>query len=249
MAHVVVTEDLAVDLLKMYVKKLELLDKLKGLNVNKLNAIKDVEDKIQLLRVQLYNNNINADEIITKIKSETSEFVTSKVVKVHTDGAARGNNDPNQPNRSAIGFAVYLDGSLFHEEGRYIGASTPIPITKSQSDNDRVNVLATNNTSEYLAIIAALGYLVENGYTSKKIQILSDSNVVVQQINLTNASRAPHLIQLRNVARELIEEFDDIEICHIPREENIYADKIVNDILDSQERGDLNERTESRIAI
>jgi ribonuclease HI len=239
--QITITEDLAIDLLEAYIKKLALLNKLKGLNANKIEKIRDIESKVENLITQLRNNNVDVDGINNRIVSETIERVYSKVVKVHTDGAARGNNDPSQPNRSAIGFAVYLDGGLFHEEARYIGGSTPIPIMKSQSDSDRVEVLATNNTSEYLAIIAALGYLVENGYTSKKIQILSDSNVVVQQINLTNASRASHLIQLRNVARELIEEFDDIEICHIPREENTYADKIVNDILDSQERGELNE--------
>jgi ribonuclease HI len=233
-----ISETMALDLLEAYTKRILLLEKLKGLNASKVEMLRVTSLKADILKGQLKEIGYDVDSTMREITERESKIISSSNVRVHTDGAARGNNDPGQPNRSAIGFAVYLNDRPFHEEARYIGAETPIPITKSQTETDRMVVPATNNTSEYLAIIAALEYLIEAGYTSKRVEIFSDSNVVVQQINMTNASRAPHLIQLRNVARELMAEFDDIRLTHVLRKESAYVDKLVNDIIDEHERGE-----------
>jgi ribonuclease HI len=235
MASLEIQEELAIDLLEAYIKKILLLEKLKGLNDGKMKKLAETYSKLEEVKYQLRGLGFDVDRIESEIKSRESSIISSTSVQVFTDGAARGNNDPNLPNSSAIGFAVYLNEDLFYQDARYIGAETPIPIMKSQTEEERMFVPATNNTSEYLAIIAALEYLVEGGYTAKRVELFSDSNVVVQQINVTNATRADHLKQLRNVARELLGEFEDITITHIPREQNAYVDKLVNDVIDEWE--------------
>ena len=135
-------------------------------------------------------------------------------ITINVDGASRGNPGP-----SAIGIIFREGGNTIHEISEYIGNHT-------------------NNFAEYTALIRALETSHEKGF--KKIEIKSDSELVVKQINKTYKVKDADIKELFDKASALISKFPDFKIVHIPREENLKADKLANNalnlILQSQQK-------------
>jgi ribonuclease HI len=65
----------------------------------------------------------------------------------------------------------------------------------------------------------------------KPAVILSDSELLVRQMNGVYRVRDPELIELNRKAKELIARLGGIKIIHIPRSQNRTADSIVNRVL------------------
>ena len=124
---------------------------------------------------------------------------------INIDGASRGNPGP-----SAIGIIFKEETSTIHEISEYIGNHT-------------------NNFAEYTALIRALETSHEKGF--KKIEIKSDSELVVKQINKIYKVKDADIKELFDKASALISKFPDFKIIHIPREENLKADKLANNAL------------------
>ncbi len=135
-------------------------------------------------------------------------------ITINVDGASRGNPGP-----SAIGIIFKEGTNIIHEISEYIGNHT-------------------NNFAEYTALIRALETSHEKGF--KKIEIKSDSELVVKQINKTYKVKDADIKELFDKASALISKFPDFKIVHIPREENLKADKLANNalnlILQSQQK-------------
>ena len=126
-----------------------------------------------------------------------------KRVVIFTDGAA----EPN-PGPAAIG-AIIKDG-----QGRVI-------TTICQSIGH-----ATNNHAEYSAIIAALELAIRVG--ANHVEIRSDSELVVRQINRQYRVKAASLKPLYQRVKRLTSQFEVFTIKHIPREQNTEADNLAN---------------------
>ncbi len=132
--------------------------------------------------------------------------------KIYIDGGSRGN-----PGEGAIGFAVVNseNGEVFRF-GKRIG-------------------LCTNNYAEYSALIEALEYVVKNRLSGNKIvDIYSDSELLVKQMNKIYKVKSDNLIPLFKKARYIIDNDDRIRIMHINREKNRTADWILNRVLDGK---------------
>lgn len=127
-------------------------------------------------------------------------------VSVYVDGASRGNPGP-----AAIGWVLVTDDSVLTEGGRRIGATT-------------------NNRAEYRALIHASEVADEYGFGAAEIH--SDSELVVRQVTGEWAVNEPALRELRVRARELLEEFADWSLSHVPRELNERADRLANEAFD-----------------
>lgn len=91
--------------------------------------------------------------------------------------------------------------------------------------------LATNNQAEYHALLMALEEALRKGI--KKVVIASDSELLVRQMKGEFEVKDPILGLRAQEARELIEEFQSIHFRLIKREENRFADKLVNFLLES----------------
>ena len=134
------------------------------------------------------------------------------MIKIYVDGGSRGN-----PGNAAIGVVIFdKKGEELYRFGSKIGNQT-------------------NNVAEYKAIINALEYL--NGISinpDERILILSDSELLVRQINDIYKVKNQNLINLYNRVQELIKYFKNIEIKHINREKNKISDWIVNRVLDNK---------------
>jgi len=123
-------------------------------------------------------------------------------LEIYIDGASKGN-----PGKSGIGVAIYHNDRLIKEISNYIG-------------------LATNNVAEYTALI----YALEEALLLKadSVNINTDSQLLARQLNKIYKVRNAGIVNLYNRAVHLSTGFKKILINHIPRENNILADKLAS---------------------
>jgi ribonuclease HI len=95
--------------------------------------------------------------------------------------------------------------------------------------------VATNNVAEYTALIAGLQFA--NWHGARILEVRSDSELLVKQLNGEYKVRNAGLKDLYDEAIELLEEFSVTRMRHVPREENSAADKLVNEALDAEAAG------------
>ncbi|XP_040971410.1 uncharacterized protein [Gossypium hirsutum] len=60
----------------------------------------------------------------------------------------------------------------------------------------------------------------------KVLEVYEDSALVIYQLKGEWETRDPKLVNYRRLVLELIEEFDDITFCYLPRDENQMADAL-----------------------
>ncbi|MBA2327275.1 MAG: ribonuclease HI family protein [Actinobacteria bacterium] len=131
-------------------------------------------------------------------------------VVVYCDGGARGNPGP-----AAIG-AVVLD-------------PTTDPPTELATVSERIGT-ATNNVAEYQAVIAGLEAARELG--ARRVLLRADSQLVVRQLEGKYRVKQAHLRPLYEEARALLGDFDEVDLAHVRRDDNVVADALVNAALD-----------------
>ena len=126
---------------------------------------------------------------------------------LYCDGASRGNPGP-----SGAG-VVLLDekGEQIFELSRYL-------------DN------GTNNEAEYRALVRGLRAAADLGV--KRIEIFSDSELVVRQLIGKYKVRNARLRSLFDQAVSILQQFDDYDIFHVGRELNQQADRLANEAID-----------------
>lgn len=130
----------------------------------------------------------------------------------YVDGAARGN-----PGEAGAGVVIKNPSEEVVEKlSQYLGK-------------------ATNNMAEYKALLLALKRAGELGATT--LQVYSDSELLVHQINGRYRVRAPHLQKLCQEAIRLIRGFHSVNISHVPREKNSEADEQANIAIDQSLKG------------
>lgn len=135
----------------------------------------------------------------------------SHKIIIYTDGGARGNPGP-----AACGYVI--DGVAY---GEYLGR-------------------ATNNEAEYRGVIEALekvfAQLGKEKSAGAELQVRMDSELIERQLRGVYKVKQPHLKVLFADAHNEIKNFKKVSFIHIPREKNKEADRMVNEILDKQNR-------------
>ena len=127
-------------------------------------------------------------------------------------------------------YEIYCDGASRSNPG---DASIGVSINKDKVEIDTIKKkigINTNNVAEYLGLIAALEYCVENKVNNVKIFL--DSLLVVQQVNMEYKVKSKKLQTHYEKSLKLINQIEDIEIYHIRREFNSRADHLANEALD-----------------
>jgi ribonuclease HI len=125
---------------------------------------------------------------------------------IKTDGRSQGNPGP-----AAIGVTIK------DEQGKLI-AFISQPIGR-----------ATNNQAEYRAIIAALKKAI--GLGAEQVDMRSDSELVVEQINGRYRVKNPALKSLYQQVKQLQSQLKGFAITHIPRQQNKEADRLASKAL------------------
>ena len=127
-------------------------------------------------------------------------------------------------------YEIYCDGASRSNPG---DASIGVSINKDKVEIDTIKKkigINTNNVAEYLGLIAALEYCVENKVNN--VRIFLDSFLVVQQVNMEYKVKSKKLQTHYEKSLKLIDQIEDIEIHHIRREFNSRADQLANEALD-----------------
>jgi ribonuclease HI len=146
----------------------------------------------------------------TRVEQSLSSALTAgeKQYRINIDGAARGNPGP-----AAVGLVIAdSSGKTVHEFGQCIGH-------------------ATNNVAEYHALLHALDQALELG--AESIQVRSDSELLVRQMNGLYRVKHEQLLPLFLAAREKCRNFASVEFIHLPRSQNRRADQLANMALDA----------------
>jgi ribonuclease HI len=87
---------------------------------------------------------------------------------------------------------------------------------------------STNNVAEYTALAKALQWLLANNFNSNKVEIKSDSQLVVKQLTGDYKVKARRILPLFKHVLFLKTKFQDIQIKWIPRDMNREADTLTN---------------------
>jgi ribonuclease HI len=143
------------------------------------------------------------------------ESVKDPVIRCYTDGASRGNPGP-----SAYAFILVRGGTIIARESGFIGTGT-------------------NNVAEYEAVIRALDLAAEYGTGS--VEVFSDSELVVRQLNGLYAVKKPHLGKLFEEVQKRISRFRSVKFVSVSREDPCIrkADDLCNEELDAHTGGEM----------
>jgi ribonuclease HI len=129
-------------------------------------------------------------------------------VTVHVDGGSRGNPGP----AAAAAVVSDPDGRVLDEAHVTLG-------------------VATNNVAEYRGLLLGLERARALGAT--EVRVVSDSELVVAQLEGRYRVRHPDLRPLHAEARRAMGAFAHATIEAVPRARNAAADALVNQALDA----------------
>ncbi len=129
--------------------------------------------------------------------------------KLFVDGAAR-----NNPGPAGAGFYVLKDSAFFAKKGYFLGSRT-------------------NNQAEYLALLLGLSFLKEHVKSGDCVHIISDSQLLVRQLQGEYKIKAPELKPLYTLAHALMR-IIHAEIFHVLRTDNVQADRMANKGIDTK---------------
>ncbi|MEW5766203.1 MAG: ribonuclease HI family protein [bacterium] len=132
-----------------------------------------------------------------------SSLIDPTVLVIYTDGAAKGNPGP-----AGAGAVIYNRDGI-----RLKTLSQPLGRT-------------TNNVAEYRALILALKEAEEIG--GKQIRLYSDSELMVRQLKGEYKVKNMGLRPLYTQAVRQIKNFEEVNISHLPREDNEEANALAD---------------------
>lgn len=175
---------------------------------DRYTAYKFVKD-LTNANVRLHETTVSVLEIeegkITP--GHTSARDTANGVTINVDGASRGNPGP-----SGIGYCIHDDsGKIIEQGGEFIG-------------------FATSRVAEYYAMKKGIERALEMKY--KTVRFISDSLMVVNQLNGIFTVKNQDILPIYNELQEKIDQFDAVSFTHVPRSENTIADSEANAAID-----------------
>lgn len=158
------------------------------------------------------SSNIRLDEAsMSVIEIEEGKTTSGRIasrdtmnsVVINVDGASRGNPGP-----SGIGYCMYNnDGHIIKRGGEFIG-------------------FATSRVAEYFAMRKGIELAIELGY--KKVRFVSDSLMVVNQLNGIFAVKNRDIMPIYKDIQGKLASFEAVSFAHTNREKNVIADHEAN---------------------
>ena len=128
-------------------------------------------------------------------------------INAHCDGGARGNPGP-----AGFGALIQDDhGTVIAELSEFLG-------------------IRTNNYAEYSGLLACLQYALDHRHP--RLRVVSDSELMVKQIQGKYKVNSPDLKPLWQEARNRIARLEAFEISHALRHKNKDADRLANQAMD-----------------
>lgn len=134
-----------------------------------------------------------------------------KAWKMCIDGASRGN-----PGRASCGIVVYRDGVFYKKDGFFLD-------------------VMTNNQAEYIALVVGLLLVKEVMKKEDTLAIVSDSQLLVRQMQGVYKVKNSDLVRMHMFASHLLMGVS-YSIEHVLREYNQEADRAANEAFETRKR-------------
>jgi len=131
------------------------------------------------------------------------------LIALYIDGASRGNPGP-----SSVGCVIKRADKVIEEHGYYLGKKT-------------------NNQAEYAALLIGLHFVAKLIQHQDELLIISDSELLVKQLNGHYRVKDPILQKLFARAKHMLKDIDH-RITHVLRAHNTHADMLANKGLDQK---------------
>ena len=132
---------------------------------------------------------------------------TANAIVINVDGASRGNPGP-----SGIGYCIHDGtGKIIERGGEFIG-------------------FATSRLAEYHAMRKGIERATELGF--KTVRFISDSLMVVNQLNGIFRVKNHDIKPVYNNIQEELNQFEAVSFTHVPRSQNAIADSEANAAID-----------------
>jgi probable phosphoglycerate mutase len=132
---------------------------------------------------------------------------SAELFTAHCDGGSRGNPGPS-------GYGAVIEDARGHvvaELSGFLG-------------------IQTNNFAEYSGLLAVLRWAVE--HRAQRLSVVSDSELMVKQMQGKYKVSSPILRPLFEEARRLARRIQSFEIRHTLRGGNKHADRLANEAMD-----------------
>jgi probable phosphoglycerate mutase len=142
------------------------------------------------------------DSLFPDPAADSADWLTA-----HCDGGSRGNPGPS-------GYGAVIEdakGRVLAELSEYVG-------------------IQTNNFAEYSGLLGVLRWAIDHG--AKRLRVISDSELMVKQMQGKYAVKSPILRPLFEEARRLSRRLDGFEMRHTLRGGNKTADRLANEAMD-----------------
>ncbi|MBQ9018652.1 reverse transcriptase-like protein [Candidatus Saccharibacteria bacterium] len=175
---------------------------------DRYTAYKYIKD-LDVMNIRLNEASTSVIEIIEGriANNHISPRDTANSATVYVDGASRGNPGP-----SGIGFQIVdANGNTLARGGEFIG-------------------FATSRVAEYYAMKNGITKAMEHGLKSAKF--ISDSLMVVNQLNNIFAVKNQDVLPIYDNIQKLLANFDSVSFTHVPRSQNAIADYEANKAID-----------------
>jgi probable phosphoglycerate mutase len=142
------------------------------------------------------------DTLFPDPAADSADWLTA-----HCDGGSRGNPGPS-------GYGAVIEdakGRVLVELSEYVG-------------------IQTNNFAEYSGLLGVLRWAIDHG--AKRLRVISDSELMVKQMQGKYAVKSPILRPLFEEARRLSRRLESFEMRHTLRGGNKTADRLANEAMD-----------------
>jgi probable phosphoglycerate mutase len=143
-----------------------------------------------------------SDTLFPDPAADSADWLTA-----HCDGGSRGNPGP-------AGYGAVIQdakGRVLAELSEFVG-------------------IQTNNFAEYSGLLGVLRWAIEHG--AKRLRVISDSELMVKQMQGKYKVASPILRPLFEEARKLSRRTASFEIRHTLRGGNKQADQLANEAMD-----------------
>src|SRR6202789_2864600 len=140
-------------------------------------------------------------------QTEAPKTATSDWINAHCDGGARGNPGP----AGYGGLIQDSPGMVLAELSEFLG-------------------IRTITYAEYSGLLGSLQYALDHGH--RRLRVVSDSELMVKQIQGKYKVNSPDLRPLWEEARRRIAQLDGFQISHALRHKNKDADRLANEAMD-----------------
>lgn len=131
------------------------------------------------------------------------------VIRLFVDGASR-----NNPGPSGAGLYIIKNNEVVDKQGYYLGKKT-------------------NNQAEYLALLLGLSLVRHYCHSDDQLEIVSDSQLLVRQLQGAYKVRNQELIPLYLAAKKILSAYDHVA-SHVMRHDNTHADALANKGIDEK---------------